>query len=610
MASIQHKIIFASIAIFALAGGATGVGIWSASTLSENNAEVARSAQILRNHMQADMMHDAMRADVLASMLASNPAAGMDAAAVKADLVEHDASFREMLDANKALAADDKTKTLLASIERPLLTYIESATKIVDLASRDASAALKALPEFMQQFSTLETAMEQAGDQIAAASEEISNRSSDIKASVDIVLEALLASAALFAFGLYFLTRKTITKPILSLSGDMQRLAGGDTAIACTGIGRSDEIGTMASAVEVFRQAAIANKQLEKDAEAARLQGETERVTARKQADDDAAERLRAATSGLAAGLKRLASGDLSFQIEEPFAPDFEGLRHDFNMSIRQLDQTLSAIAAAIAAIDEGTREIASGAGDLSKRTEQQAASLEETAAALDQITANVSNSSKRTDEARTEATDANRNAAKSSEVVSHAEEAMRRIEASSQQISSIIGVIDEIAFQTNLLALNAGVEAARAGDAGKGFAVVAQEVRELAQRSAQAAKEIKGHIQKSSVEVESGVKLVLDTSQVLKAISEQIARINQHMDAIAVSAREQSTGLAEVNTAVNSMDQVTQQNAAMVEQSTAASGHLAEEAAKLRELVSRFRLRASASTPSAAGRRGGQLAA
>ncbi|MBY5537482.1 HAMP domain-containing protein [Rhizobium leguminosarum] len=609
MASIQHKIIIASIAIFALAGGATGVGIWSASILSENNAEVARTAQILRNHMQADMMHDALRSDALASLLASNPAAGIDVDTVKADLAEHEASFREMLDANKALAADDKTKTILAGVEPPLLAYIASATQIVDLAGKDPTAALKALPDFMAQFSTLEAAMEQAGDQITAASEEISNRSSEINASVDIVLEALLASAAIFAFGLYFLTRKTVTKPILSLSNDMQRLAGGDTAIACTGIGRADEIGTMASAVEVFRQAAIANKQLEKDAEAARLQGETERVTARKQADEDAAERLRAATSGLAAGLKRLASGDLAFQIDEPFAPDFENLRHDFNMSIRQLDQTLSAIAAAIAAIDEGTREIASGAGDLSKRTEQQAASLEETAAALDQITANVSNSSKRTDEARTEATDANRNAAKSSEVVSHAEEAMRRIEASSQQISSIIGVIDEIAFQTNLLALNAGVEAARAGDAGKGFAVVAQEVRELAQRSAQAAKEIKGHIQKSSVEVENGVKLVLDTSQVLKAISEQIARINQHMDAIAVSAREQSTGLAEVNTAVNSMDQVTQQNAAMVEQSTAASGHLAEEAAKLRELVSRFRLRATAS-PSAAGRRSGQLAA
>ncbi|EJC82920.1 methyl-accepting chemotaxis protein [Rhizobium leguminosarum bv. trifolii WSM2297] len=610
MASIQHKIIIASVAIFALAGGATEVGIWSASTLSANSADVAQSAQILRNHMQADMMHDALRSDVLASLLASNPAAGIDAAAVKADLAEHEASFREMIDANKALVSDEKTKAVLAGVERPLLTYVKSATEMVDLAGKDPSAALKALPEFMGQFSQLETAMEQAGDQITAVSDEISKHNADIKASVDIVLKALLAAAAIFAFGLYFLTRMSVTKPILSLSTDMQRLAGGDTAIAATGIGRTDEIGTMASAVEVFRQAAIANKQLEQDAETARLQGETERVTARKQADEDAAERLRAATSGLAAGLKRLASGDLAFQIEEPFSPDFESLRHDFNMSIRQLDQTLGAIATAIAAIDEGTREIASGAGDLSKRTEQQAASLEETVAALDQITANVSNSSKRTDEARSEATDANRNAAKSAEVVSHAEEAMRRIEASSQQISSIIGVIDEIAFQTNLLALNAGVEAARAGEAGKGFAVVAQEVRELAQRSAQAAKEIKGHIQKSSVEVESGVKLVLDTSQVLSAISEQIARISQHMDAIAVSAREQSTGLAEVNTAVNSMDQVTQQNAAMVEQSTAASGHLAQEAATLRELVSRFKLRATASTQSAAGRRSAQWAA
>ncbi|MBB2796646.1 UNVERIFIED_ORG: methyl-accepting chemotaxis protein [Rhizobium pisi] len=610
MASIQHKIIMASIAIFGLAGGATGVGIWSASTLSANSADVARSAQILRDHMQADMMHDAMRADVLAAVLAANPAAGIEAATVKADLAEHEASFREMIDANKGLVSDDKTKAVLADIERPLLTYIESAAKMVDLAGRDPSAALKALPDFMAQFSALETAMEQAGDQITAVSEEISKRSAEIEASVNIVLKTLLASAAIFACGLYFLTRMSVTKPILSLSTDMQRLAGGDTAIACTGVGRADEIGTMASAVEVFRQAAIANKQLEQDAETARLQGETERVTARKQADEDAAERLRAATSGLAAGLKRLASGDLAFQIEEPFSPDFEGLRHDFNMSIRQLDQTLGAIAAAIVAIDEGTREIASGAGDLSKRTEQQAAALEETAAALDQITANVSNSSKRTDEARAEATDANRNAVKSAEVVSHAEEAMRRIEAASQQISSIIGVIDEIAFQTNLLALNAGVEAARAGEAGKGFAVVAQEVRELAQRSAQAAKEIKGHIQKSSEEVEGGVKLVLDTSQVLSAISEQIARINQHMDAIAVSAREQSTGLAEVNTAVNSMDHVTQQNAAMVEQSTAASGHLADEAAKLRELVSRFKLRATAPAQSAAGRRGGQWAA
>jgi methyl-accepting chemotaxis protein len=167
----------------------------------------------------------------------------------------------------------------------------------------------------------------------------------------------------------------------------------------------------------------------------------------------------------------------------------------------------------------------------------------------------------------------------------------MSKIEQSSNQISSIIGVIDEIAFQTNLLALNAGVEAARAGEAGKGFAVVAQEVRELAQRSAQAAKEIKELIRNSSGEVQSGVQLVSQTGEALKTIETYIVTINQHMDAIATSAREQSVGLSEVNTAVNQMDQVTQQNAAMVEETNAAGATLASEAGRLRELISQFQL-------------------
>jgi methyl-accepting chemotaxis protein len=601
MASIRHKVIIASVAIFVLAGGATGVGIWSTATLTAGSVEVTRSAQVLRNHMQADMMHDALRADVLASILAANPAAGIAADAVKADLKEHEASFREMTAANKALATDAVTQNVLAGIEAPLVTYIDNATKMVDLAGKDPAAAMKALPDFMAQFSALETAMEKAGDQIQAVSESSVEKSAGTQGVVHVLLEAILAVTALFAVGLYLLTRKTITKPLLALSDDMQKLAKGATDVAGSGLGRSDEIGVMASAVEIFRQEAIAKKQLEQDAQAARMRSDADQISARKQAEDDASNRLRVATSGLAAGLKRLASGDLAFQLDEAFAPDFEALRQDFNSSVKQLGDTLSAISGSISAIDNGTREISSGAHDLSKRTEQQAAALEETAAALDQITVNVANSSKRTDEARTAATEANHSAAKSAEVVSHAEEAMRRIETSSQQISSIIGVIDEIAFQTNLLALNAGVEAARAGEAGKGFAVVAQEVRELAQRSAQAAKEIKGHIQKSSVEVDSGVKLVLDTGLALKTISEQIVGINQHMNAIATSAKEQSTGLVEVNTAVNSMDQTTQQNAAMVEQSTAASASLAAEAAKLRGLVSQFKLQSTALAQSAA---------
>ncbi|MET3774523.1 methyl-accepting chemotaxis protein [Rhizobium alvei] len=304
----------------------------------------------------------------------------------------------------------------------------------------------------------------------------------------------------------------------------------------------------------------------------------------------DVTERVHAVNE-IGRGLIELAAGRLDININQAFAPDFESLRTNFNNAARQLRETLTSVSDSISEIDAGTRNISNSASDLSHRTEQQAASLEETAAALDEITANVTSSSKRTEEAREVATEANRNAIKSAEVAAHAEEAMSRIEASSQQISNIIGVIDEIAFQTNLLALNAGVEAARAGEAGKGFAVVAQEVRELAQRSAQAAKEIKELIRNSSTEVGNGVQLVREVGQALNQIGGFIQQINGHMEAISTSAREQSTGLSEVNSAVNQMDQVTQQNAAMVEETNAAGVTLAGETDKLRTLIDHFSL-------------------
>lgn len=417
-----------------------------------------------------------------------------------------------------------------------------------------------------------------------------------IERSLNLAL-FLSGFAIVFGIAVIAFVITNVSRPITRIVNSMKSLASGDTDKNIPFAGRMDEIGSMATAVENFRQAAISNKRLEAEALDNRLKSEADRIAAQHQAEADASERLRIATEGLGAGLKRLASGDLSFQLDVPFAPDFEALRHDFNQSINQLCQTLQAVSNSIATMDNGTREIASGANDLSKRTEQQAASLEETAAALDEITVNVGYSSKRTEEAKELATRANHSAVQSAEVVTHAEEAMSKIEDSSQQISNIIGVIDEIAFQTNLLALNAGVEAARAGDAGKGFAVVAQEVRELAQRSAKAAKEIKELIRNSSQEVSSGVNLVRNAGQALKTIGGFIADINIHMESIAGSAKEQSVGLAEVNIAVNSMDQTTQQNAAMVEQSTAAAAALAGEAQTLRDLVSQFQFSAGRST-------------
>lgn len=295
------------------------------------------------------------------------------------------------------------------------------------------------------------------------------------------------------------------------------------------------------------------------------------------------------AVDQIAVALERLASNDLSYRMPAAIDAQFARVRDDFNSAVAALDEAISAVASATRNVNAGANEISTASDDLSRRTEQQAASLEETAAALDQITATVGRSAEGARRASEAASGARVDAAKSGEIVSEAVAAMDGIEESSTQINQIIGVIDEIAFQTNLLALNAGVEAARAGEAGRGFAVVAQEVRALAQRSADAAKEIKVLIANSSSQVDRGVKLVGDTGRALNSIVSKVGEIDTLIGEIAQSSREQATGLGEVNVAVNQMDQVTQQNAAMVEEATAAAANLRLEAGALERLIARF---------------------
>ncbi|OOO25936.1 PAS domain S-box protein [Rhizobium sophoriradicis] len=319
----------------------------------------------------------------------------------------------------------------------------------------------------------------------------------------------------------------------------------------------------------------------------------------------DVTERM-SAISLLGSALRQLSEGDLMRTVDTPFVPSMEQLRHDFNTAVTGLAETMKTIGENGSTIAAGSREIGESADSFSKRTEQQAASIEETAAALEQITTTVNDSSRRAEEAGRLVAMTKQGAEQSGVVVRNAVAAMDQIEQSSREITNIIGVIDDIAFQTNLLALNAGVEAARAGEAGKGFAVVAQEVRELAQRSANAAKEIKALINTSSDLVKNGVGLVGQTGKALEEIVTQVGDIDCNVVAIVEASREQATGLKEINQAVNTLDQATQQNAAMVEESTAASHSLAREAETLRILLTRFRLpgqpRIQAQSPAGGG--------
>jgi methyl-accepting chemotaxis protein len=431
-------------------------------------------------------------------------------------------------------------------------------------------------------------------DVASLAMDRINEEAADAKESALTLTMAYLAvlviAVAMSTFGIVVVLKRVI-RPIEDLTNCMGDLAGGNRDVTVPGASRKDEIGGMAASVEVFRQAAIRNAELEMQTEENRKIAERDRVEMQRRAEAEAEERLTQATSVLASGLKQLASGNMVCEIHENLAAQFEPLRMDFNASVQQLREALSAVGRSASSVNSGSAEISNASNDLSKRTEQQAASLEETAAALEEITSNVVATSKRTSEARDVAQSARTTADSSGKIVRDAVLAMEKIEQSSNQIGQIIGVIDEIAFQTNLLALNAGVEAARAGDAGKGFAVVAQEVRELAQRSANAAKEIKGLIANSATAVGQGVKLVNDTGESLSAIETLVVTINEHMDAIATAAQEQSVGLGEVNTAVNHMDQATQQNAAMVEEMNAAGMSLADESNQLRSLLAGFRI-------------------
>ena len=403
-----------------------------------------------------------------------------------------------------------------------------------------------------------------------------------------ILVTILLALAGGLTSALF--VGRTTAKPLGQLRDAMLGLAAGRLEAEIPALGRADEIGQMAQAVATFKEAALDRQRLERETRAQRETSESERQSHEAERAAHAREQEQV-VAVIGRGHERLSRGDLTHRIGEAFPPAYQKVKDDFNAAMAQLQRTLSVISTTSEGIRANAGEVAQASDDLSRRTEQQAATLEETAAALEEITTTVKKAAEGANHARDVVAAADGDAKKGAQVVRQAVAAMGAIAKSAQQISQIIGVIDEIAFQTNLLALNAGVEAARAGDAGRGFAVVAAEVRALAQRSAEAAKEIKGLISASTTQVGQGVELVAETGASLERIMAQVADVNTVIIEIAAGAKEQAAGLDEVNVAIGRMDQVTQQNAAMVEESTATSRSLSAETSELAKLIGQFQV-------------------
>jgi methyl-accepting chemotaxis protein len=565
-----------------------GVGYAAVRSLTAAMDGALVSTRALQNHTQADMRMDALRADALRGLHAVQTNNEVEKKALPAKVQQDIAELRGKVAENAALPLDPEIKAAIAKLNPLVEPFIAASQQEIDLVFRDPAAAAANYNTFLEGFGALEDTMDATRELMRDSVAKNQEAATMTAALANGGLLAVLAGGLLLIIVSTFFIIRAITRPLAGMTAAMAQLAAGDISVSIPANDRTDEIGAMAHAVQVFKQAAVDAIRIEVEATETRRLAEDGRSRTEAERATAAAEQAHV-VEAIATGLERLSGGDLVFRLREPFGPEYEKLRVDFNDAMEKLQDTMKVVSVTTSAIRSGADGISSGADNLSRRTEQQAASLEETAAALDEITATVRKTAEGSNHARQVVGGAKRDAEHSGQVVRKAVEAMSGIEKSSDQIGQIIGVIDEIAFQTNLLALNAGVEAARAGDAGRGFAVVASEVRALAQRSAEAAKEIKALISTSSHQVEQGVDLVGQTGEALERIVVQVAEIDGIVNDIAASAQEQATALDEVNTAINQMDQMTQQNAAMVEESTAASHALSHETEELGRLISGF---------------------
>jgi methyl-accepting chemotaxis protein len=556
--AVSSIVCLASLAIYSL---------WQSELELERQISVTDA---VRQELTADLKHEAIEGLVVNSLLEGGPHSNADQAALKAELAEEAEVLLASLENLKATELHPDIMALIAAAMPLTEAYIASAQDLQAQGFRDRAAALAVLPSFLQEFAALKQALTPLGQNI----EELSSKTAAAARAHDMaMLYSLLGISGLTILVVLYNARKTtltITRPIERLRMALKDVAKGDFELRISERMRPDDFGEIAHDIDLISERVVLTL-AEQDARRA----EGERVIAR-----------------LGNGLQNLSKGNFSDRIGEVFDDDYEPLRVDYNETVDNLNELISRVVLASKGIQGRSSEIQVASEDLSTRTASQAATLEETAAALEQMAMSVNTAAQNTKEVEQAVVTARSDVEHSGRVVEGAIAAMNEIEASSSRISQIIGVIDDIAFQTNLLALNAGVEAARAGEVGRGFAVVASEVRGLAQRSSEAAKEIKILIGTSSGHVQDGVQQVDGAGKALEAVVQQVAHISELVSGISAVSANQATGINEVNIGMSQLDQVTQQNATMVDESSAAIQSLNGEARGLNELVGQFVLR------------------
>jgi methyl-accepting chemotaxis protein len=598
---------------------------------SSNNAQTMMAS--MRAHMTADMLHDSLRGVVLRSLYAGSRADFTTVKATAVQVQEYADEFRATIDRQATLDVPVSVREALDGVKAPLEAYLAEAVAIVDMVNRlKMIDAQKALPAFDEAFATLEGDMAAVSDAIEAANaQQLSGTAADAQMA-QIINWGGLGLILILVVATVVLSRLTMIAPLSKMTGDFNRLADGDLAVDAQGNHIVTEINALAKVLGVFREALRNRDMLAGEAEVsarqvaeranaaaslneeisdtvgAALQGDFSRRIAGTYADEDLAtlansvnqllETVDRSITETGEVLSALARADLTKRMEGEYAGALKRLSDDTNAVGDQLTDVITKLRSTSGGLKTATAEILSGANDLSERTTKQASTIAETSSTMARLAGTVAENAKRAEAASGNAADVSRTAEQGGEVMRQATEAMERITQSSGKISNIIGLIDDIAFQTNLLALNASVEAARAGDAGKGFAVVAVEVRRLAQSAASASSEVKVLIEQSGVEVAGGSKLVAEAARKLEAMLEGARTNHELLQGIAQQSRDQASSIDEMTGAVRTLDEMTQHNAALVEETNAAIEQTEAQANELDQVVAVFTVSAGAAKP------------